>query len=32
MGADSGWTEVAQTALEFLARHGVSASTATAQS
>jgi non-heme chloroperoxidase len=32
MGADSGWAEVAQTALEFLSRHGVGASAATAQS
>jgi alpha-beta hydrolase superfamily lysophospholipase len=30
MGADSGWAEVADTALEFLTRHGVGASAAAA--
>jgi non-heme chloroperoxidase len=31
LGADSGWAEVAETALEFLTRHGVGASAGAAQ-
>ena len=32
MGADSGWAEIAGTALDLLSRHGIGAPAATAQS